>query len=328
MSVLEVAPGQDPKDIVVSILIVNWNVRELLEGCLESVYRETRLSRDAFEVIVVDNASRDGSVAMLAERFPQVKVIANQENIGFGKANNQALADCRGRYLFLLNPDTLMVRDALDHLIEAMDRDERIAAIGPKLLNGDGSLQRWTGGSFPSVWTASCHYLFLNRLLPRTVRPPSLYLDQDYEEPVEVDWLSGAALLLRRSALEGRLFDERFFMYGEDMELCHRLKAKGGRILYFPQAQVIHFQGASMKQQTGEVLTTSLAGLRSFYGMTRGPGLLWAIDAVTVVGFLARYIIYGALAVVRPGRGFREKASSSRAYLSLSVRVMAGSRGR
>lgn len=307
--------------LTLSILIVNWNVRDLLRACLASVREHLRLPRDEYEVIVVDNASADDSVAMIERDFPWVRLIANQDNVGFGRANNQAMAQASGRYLLLLNPDTLILDDALDQMLSHMESHRDVSALGCKLKNGDGSLQRWTGGRFPSIGTTSCHYLFLNRLLPRFVRPPSLYLDSDVTEPVDVDWVCGACLLLRQSALGGRLFDERFFMYGEDMELCHRLKRNGGRVVYTPLVSIIHYHGASMKKQQGEVLLMSLAGLRAFYASTSGKRGLWLVDLVTIVGFALRYVMYRALAIIRPARGYAERAASSLHYLRIASQL-------
>lgn len=312
------------QELTLSIVIVSWNVRDLLRDCLQSIEREMLLPRDQYEVLVVDNLSADGSAAMVESDFPTVRLIANRENVGFGRANNQTLSIARGRFLLLLNPDTLLQDHALDRLLEIMEADPSIWALGCRLVNGDGSLQRWTGGSFPSVWTAACHYLFLNYLLPKPIRPPSLYLDSDVTEAVDVDWVSGAVLLLRRDKLDGKLFDERFFMYGEDMELCHRLKRAGGRIVYSPAATVVHFQGASMKQQSGEVMKSSLEGLRSFHRMAHGGRGLFCIDLLTVVGFGMRYIIYSTGALLLPSRGYSSKAQSSRHYCQLATRIMLG----
>lgn len=313
---------QGTDSLLLTVLIVNWNVRELLRACLESVYRETRLGPDRFEVIVVDNASCDGSAAMVEREFPRVRLIASQENLGFGGGNNRALPEARGSLLLLLNPDTVILDHALDRMVSEIEQDPSIWILGCRLVNPDGSLQRWTGGSFPTIWTATCHYLFLNYLLPEAIRPPSLYLDRDAPDPVDVDWVSGAVLLVRKERLAGKLFDARFFMYGEDMELCHRLKSAGGRVVYTPRASVVHVQGASMKQQSGAVLRSSLEGLRSFYRMSGGGWGLWLIDLVTVVGFGLRSIIYGVVACWRPGCGHDEKAASSRHYTKLALGIL------
>lgn len=307
-----------------SVIIVNWKVRELLRGCLESVRSDSGLTAGAVEVIVVDNDSGDGSVEMVREAFPDVRVIANDENLGFGRANNQALGLCRGRYVVLLNPDTVVLDGALGAMVAAMDRDRSISALGCRLLNGDLSLQRWTGGAFPRLRNVLNHYLMLDQLLPRRLRPMPLYLDHDARTPIDVDWVSGACMMLRADDLRGRLFDPAFFMYGEDMELCHRLKQQGGRVVYTPEASIVHYQGESMKQQQGDVLLSSLKGPRQFYLQMRGERAILAFDALTVGGFGLRWLLYGIGHRLRPGRGLDQRAGSSRDLMRRAWRIMRG----
>lgn len=304
-----------------SIIIVNWKVRDLLRACLESVYREAELPRERFEVVVVDNDSRDGSVEMVRAEFPQVRLIASPDNSGFGKANNQGFALCSGRLILLLNPDTVVIDHAIDRMMRHLDADPSIAVLGCRLLNGDRTLQRWTGGGFLSVPSAACHYLFLHRILPRRLCPRSLYLERDAAHDIEVDWISGAVMLLRREQLGTTIFDERFFMYGEDMELCERL-GKKGRVVYSPVASIIHYQGASMAQQSGEVLFSSLKGPRSYYRLRHGGTWLWVIDLLTAIGFLGRWLGFSLLALLR--RGPRSKAVSSRQYFLRTLSIMGG----
>lgn len=305
-----------------SVIIVNWNVRDLLRDCLASLYASLALPPEDFEVFVVDNASQDGSVAMVAREFPQVLLVANADNRGFGSANNQVLERCQGDYVLLLNPDTVVPEGAIDRLLAHADARPETAVLGCRLLNLDGSLQRWTGGAFPTLLNVACHYLWVDRLLPRSWRCPSLYLQEDHAEDVEVDWVSGAVMLLRRECLGERIFDERFFMYGEDMECCHRLKGQGWRILYTPVCSVVHIQGASMKQQEGEILLSSLKGLRYFYLLTRGPRWLWLLDYLTLAGFSLRWCAYSLMKQLR-GKGlYADKAASSRRYIAISRRIM------
>jgi len=208
----------------VSIVIVNWKVRELLRACLRSVIDHGGLTTAGAaggegeqQVIVVDNASGDGSVEMVRAEFPQVELLANADNVGFGRANNQALPHCRGRHLLLLNPDTVVHPGAIAALVAHLDAHPDVGVTGCRLLNADGTLQRWTGGAYPRLLNLANHYFFLDRLLPAAWRPMPLYLDRDVACDIDVDWVSGACMLLRGSALQGRLFDEGYFMYGEDM---------------------------------------------------------------------------------------------------------------
>jgi N-acetylglucosaminyl-diphospho-decaprenol L-rhamnosyltransferase len=257
--------------IEASIVIVNWNVRDLLRQCLQSVYDAGGLRAEQLQVIVVDNASADGSVEMVRAEFPQVELVANADNLGFGKANNQALPMCRGRHVVLLNPDTKVLDRAIARMVEMMDAEPEIAVLGCRLLNGDGTLQRWTGGAYPRLANLLNHYFFLDRLLPSSMRPMPLYLDHDVNRDIEVDWLCGACMVMRTAELDGKLFNPDYFMYGEDMELCHRLKQAGGKVVYTPRVSIIHYQGESMKQQQeGDVLLSALKGPRQFYRQMRG----------------------------------------------------------
>jgi GT2 family glycosyltransferase len=308
----------------VSIIVVNWKVRELLRECLRSLRAAAGLPSGDMQVIVVDNASGDGSAEMVAAEFPDVTLIANADNPGFGRANNQALPLCTGRYLLLLNPDTVVLDRAVARLLRHMDERPEVAAMGCRLVNADHSLQRWTGGAFPRGWNVANHYLFLDRVLPRALRPPPLYLDHDAQTDIDVDWVSGACMILRREMLGGKLFDPAFFMYGEDMELCHRLKTAGHRIVYTPAASIIHYQGASMKQQQGDVLLSSLKGPRQFYRQMRGERALWWFDFLTVAGFALRCLLYTVASWLRPRRGFAAKAASSRDLMSRAWRIQQG----
>ncbi|TDM04863.1 MAG: glycosyltransferase family 2 protein [Ideonella sp. MAG2] len=309
--------------IDVSIIVVNWNVRDLLRLCLQSLREQAGLPMAQMQVIVVDNASADGSAAMVAAEFPEVTLLANQDNVGFGRANNQALPLCTGRHVLLLNPDTVVLDGAVRKLVQLMDAQPEVSVAGCRLLNGDMSLQRWTGGAYPRLLNLANHYFFLDRLLPSSWRPMPLYLDRDVPEDMEVDWVSGACMILRSSALGGQLFNPDYFMYGEDMELCHRLKMAGGRVLYTPQASIIHYQGESMKQQQGNVLLSSLKGPRQFYRQMRGGRGLWVYDAVTLAGFALRWALY-ALAALGGGSRWREKAAASRSMVGRAWKILIG----
>jgi N-acetylglucosaminyl-diphospho-decaprenol L-rhamnosyltransferase len=309
-------------NIDVSIIIVNWQVRDLLRACLQSLRDQAGLPAQRYQTIVVDNASNDGSAAMVAAEFPQVQLIANTDNLGFGQANNQALPLCTGRLVLLLNPDTLVLDGAVGRMVALMDAQPAVAVLGCRLLNGDGTLQRWTGGAYPRLLNLVNHYFFLDRLLPSAWRPMPLYLDRDVEDDLPVDWVSGACMMLRASALQGRLFNPDYFMYGEDMELCHRLKQAGGQVVYTPRASIVHFQGESMKQQQGEVLLSSLKGPRQFYRQMRGGRGLWLYDLVTVLGFALRWCLFSLASLGRPALASR--AASSRDLMQRAWRVMRG----
>lgn len=256
----------------VSVVIVNYNVRGFLEQALSSVHRAVRSLRA--EVFVVDNNSVDGSVAMVRERFPDVRAIANRENVGFARANNQAIREARGRYLFILNPDTLVQEDTLDRMVAFMDAHPDAGAVGCRILNPDGTFAPESRRAFPTPSVAFYRMTGLARLFPHSPtfgRYNLTYLPKD--EVCEVDALSGSCMLVRAEALravgphvedpdrtEGAgLFDESFFMYGEDLDWCYRIQEAGWRIYYTPDTQIIHYKGECTKK--GE-----LRYVRLFYG--------------------------------------------------------------
>lgn len=310
----------------VSVIIVNWKVKDLLRACLKSLYLHAGLRQGGLEVFMVDNASGDGSVEMVRAEFPDVAVEANERNVGFGAANNQVLARCTQPYVLLLNPDTVCREGAVETMRAYLEAHPRTAIVGSRLENADGSLQKWTGGAFPNLWNVACHYLFLGRLLPGWLRPRPLYLEQDVRDAVEVDWVSGACLMIRRSSVEQYLFDPHFFMYGEDMELCYRMRQGGSQVVYLPAASVIHYQGASMKQQQGDVLLSSLKGPRDFFRMTRGARWLWLFDWLTLGGFFLRWVLYRAGALLPARAHWRDKAQSSFKYMLLAWRIKSAGR--
>lgn len=217
----------------VSVVIVNWNGGELLARALRSV-RESAPPLVA-ELIVVDNASTDDSAAR-ARAHGDAMVIRNRENLGFARASNQGIRESRGRYVVLLNPDAELLPSALDALVGYMDREPRVAAAGPALLNPDGSLQP-SGWPFPRLSAL----LAIHPVLRRLARDAPPRNGRDMACPTDVDEVSGACMILRRAALDGiGLLDERFFLYFEDVDLCLRFKRAGWRVAYVPDARVLH----------------------------------------------------------------------------------------
>jgi GT2 family glycosyltransferase len=229
-----------------SICIPTLQAKDLLRECLRSIYAQTRC---AFEIIVVDNASRDGTVEMLRAEFPAVRVIVNATNVGFAKAMNQALRVSQGRYALLLNNDTVVLSNALDRLVAFADAHAEIGICGPKILNRDGTLQKQCRRSYATPWDLFCYFSGLSTLFPRSplfARYLMTYRDEDETHPA--DAISGACMLIRRAVLEqiGWL-DERFFAYQEDTDYCLRAQRAGWRVYYYPEAQIIHYasQGGS-----------------------------------------------------------------------------------
>jgi N-acetylglucosaminyl-diphospho-decaprenol L-rhamnosyltransferase len=263
----------------VSVVVVTWNALPWLEQCLESVRGR--------EVVVVDHGSTDGTVDFVRERFPEVRLI-EQENKGMGGGNNAGMRAVDGRYFFLLNSDAWVVNDplvgdGLDRLVEFADEHPEAAVVGPKLLNTDGTLQRSVRGE-PTLWRLATEYLFIRKLAPRSKRLNPLYRgDFDHDRVAEVDWLFGPALLVRREAADAvGLFDEDFFMFSEEVDWMTRFRRAGWKVLFFPGAQVVHVGGAS---HGGNLYVENLRGHLRFFDKHRGPKeaervrklLLWSL---------------------------------------------------
>ncbi len=232
--------------IDLSILIVNWNVRDLLRRCLSSVFAHWQTRK--MEVIVVDNGSTDGSREMVRTEFPQVHLIANPDNRGFTAANNQGLSVARGRYVLLLNPDTEVVGDALEVMVAFADAHPDVGVVGPQLLNPDGTVQS-SRRRFPTLATALFESTWLQPYAPRRLLRRYYVLDRSDDEVQDVDWVTGAALMARREAV-GQVgpLDEGFFMYSEELDWCRRFREAGWRVVYLPTARVIHHEGKSSEQ--------------------------------------------------------------------------------
>jgi GT2 family glycosyltransferase len=226
-----------------SIIIISFNVEKLLKECLESIYKETKNA--PLDIWVIDNASGDRSVPMLKENFPQVRLIENAENLGFTRANNQAIRQCRSDYVLLLNPDTVILDGALDKMVRFMDENPEVGVSGCRLVNEDGSLQLACRRSLPSPAVAFYRLTGLSRLFPRSkvmARYNLTYLDPD--QPNEVDAVSGAFLLIRKQVIDRiGLLDENFWIYGEDIDWCIRAQRAGWKVMYYPDARVLHYKG-------------------------------------------------------------------------------------
>jgi len=233
--------------IDLSIVIVNWNVRDLLRRCLHSI-SNLQPPPSGLEMIVVDNASTDGSVQMVRTEFPGVHTIANTENRGFPAANNQGIAVAQGRHVLLLNPDTEVVGDALTTMVGFADAHPDVGMVGPQLLNPDGSVQS-SRRRFPTLATAFFESTWLQPYAPRRLLERYYVLNRPDDAVQDVDWLYGAALMARREAIAqvGPL-DERFFMYSEELDWCRRFREADWRVVYLPAAQIIHHGGKSSEQ--------------------------------------------------------------------------------
>jgi GT2 family glycosyltransferase len=230
------------KKIELSVIIVNWNGAEFVGKCLKSVFEST--FNKLWEVIVVDNNSSDKSVEII-KQFPQVIAIENKENVGFGAANNQALKQATGKFVFLLNPDVQIFPDSMEKLVKKIEESEKIAIVAPQLVNEDGSLQREIG-HFPGLADSIFVLLKLHRL---PFFKDLVYPKVDYSREQEAEHLMGSALLIRREVLDSiGVFDERFFLWFEETDLEKRIKDAGWKLIYYPQTHVVHLLSRSIKQ--------------------------------------------------------------------------------
>ncbi len=233
-------------DRLLSIVIVSWNVCDLLRPCLHSIFDQA--DGLTLDVIVVDSASSDETVQMVQRDFPQVTLLAQHENVGFPRGNNIGIAAAQGDLILLLNPDTAVIGNALSEMVAYMDANPDVGMIGPELLNPDGTHQS-SRRRFPTVATLFFESTWLQGYAPKRVLGNYYVWDTADDVTAAIDWISGACMLTRRSVIKqvGGM-DEAYFMYSEELDWCRRIKAVGWRIVYFPAAHVIHHVGKSSEQ--------------------------------------------------------------------------------
>jgi GT2 family glycosyltransferase len=239
------ASKDHPAKMDISVIIVNWNTKELIKNCLDSVYRT--MGNIAFEIIVVDNASFDGSISMLEEKYPQVIKIANQENKGFGAANNQGFAVMKGKYALLLNTDAILTPNAVHKLWTFCEQHQEAAIVCGQLLHADGSKQN-SVAAFPTLLTLAVNTSLLEYLFPRRF-PSKRY---EHKEPIEIDSAIGACIMISKKALdEVSFFDERYFFFFEETDLAYAFHCKGWSVYHMPDAYIYHLQGQSIGHNVG-----------------------------------------------------------------------------
>lgn len=279
-------PGTRP---ALSIILVNWNTAELLCRCLETVLASP--AGQGAEIVVVDNGSVDDSVARVRERFPQVRLIENSANTGFARANNQGARECTGALLLLLNTDTEVREGALEALTGFVASHDDVGIAGARLLSPDGSVQS-SCRTEPGLLNALLEALYLTRLAPRSRlfgRPEMTWFD--HGSVLDVDYVSGACLLIRR-ALWDRLggFDEGFFFYGEDADLCRRARQIGYRVVYFPGAEVLHLGGASAARIGPKRAIEGFRAVLRFARKHHGRVYAVAMEAAIALGTTLRLV--------------------------------------
>lgn len=274
-----------------SVIIVNYNVKAFLQQALDSIIRATRNLET--EVFVVDNHSVDGSAELVRTQYPQVKLIVNEENLGFSRANNQALEHATGEYIWLLNPDTLVQEDTPEKLIQQMEADPQIGMLGCKILNDDGSLQLACRRSFPTPWIAFSKLLGLSTLFPKSKIFGKYNLTHlDENGSYEVEAISGSCMFIRREVLKvvGRL-DENFFMYGEDLDWCYRFREAGWKVFYTAATSIVHYKGESSKVVAWDSLTHFYKAMDIFSRKHFSTTSRWPLHWLLRGGIIVRYIV-------------------------------------
>ena len=301
----------------VSIIIVNWNTIKLLRDCLTSVYEQTH--NIDFEVIVVDNCSSDGSIEMVKGEFPKVILIENKENRGFAAANNQAIAIAKGRYILLLNSDTVVLDKAIEKTLSFADDNPEAAAIGCRVLNPDGTVQT-TCFMFPSILNMILSSTYLYKLFPGSKffgREQMTWWDRN--DVREVDVVTGCFILVRRQAIEqvGTL-DERFFMYGEETDWCYRMKKNGWKIMFTPAGQIIHFGGQSASKTPVTMIIQLRQSILKFIKKHNGRSSVFLARLLTALVFIVRLPVWFVVFLFRP----RQRSEASTKLQSYSAGIM------
>lgn len=277
-----------------SIIIVSFNTSELLKKCLESIFKF--LEGINFEVIVVDNASIDESPKMVFEKFPTVRLFTNRKNVGFGAANNQGAKVARGKYLFFFNSDAYLVDDSLLKLVERLNEDPKIGVIGPLVLSPNGSIQQ-SVGFFPNLPQVFYWMSFLDDL-PKGEKLKPYHVDHNsfYQKEQEVDWVTGAAMMVRRDIFKKiGGFDKRIFMYGEDVELCFRIKNEGFIVKFTPITKVMHLGRGSVGGANINAIVGEYNGLIYFYRKYRKLPARLVLYLLLKLGAILRIFIFGIM---------------------------------
>ena len=271
-----------------SIVIPTYNAHEWIQGCLDSIALHHPCAE--YEIIAVDDASSDDTIAIVRQQFPTVRVFSNEKNVGFGKTVNVGLKMATGEYLLVLNNDTWMHAGALDGMTAYLDAHPEVGIVGPKVLNGDGTLQQQCRRRIPTPTAALLYFTGIARLFPRSPRVAGyLMTDADENQTIEVDSVLGACLMVRREVVEAiHGFDPEYFLYGEDMDFCWRAKLAGWKVMYVPTAVITHFggQGGTGKKKLYATIEWHRA-MWIFYRKHRAPQ----------VGLPERVLVYSGIAL-------------------------------
>lgn len=285
-----------------SIIIVNYKTKDLTLACIASVFSST--TAYTYEIILIDNASNDGTIEAVNEWYPLVTTITNTDNVGFSRANNQGIRIAQGRYVLLLNSDTIVQQDTLDIMLRFMDENATVGASGCKIVLPDGSLDKACKRGFPTP-SASFYYAFgfakLFPNIPRFNQYQLGYLDPNQSYPI--DSLVGAFMLIRRETIEQvGMLDEEFFMYGEDIDWCYRIKEAGWVNYYYPRTQIVHHKGASSRRKPYKIIYEFHRAMILFHNKHYRKKYSWLTNAMVYVGVGLKFGLSLARNKLRPTR--------------------------
>ncbi len=297
--------------MALSIVIVSWNTKDLLRNCLTSIYDQA-FPYD-LETWVVDNFSKDGSALMVENDFPQVKLVKNLDNVGFAKANNQAISMAQGEYILLLNPDTILSKDALVNLVDYLKQDPSVGAVGSKLLNADGSLQTSCYPA-PTLFREFWRMFYLDKFFAL-----GIYKMANWNQlaPHQVDVLMGASLMVRGNLLHKlNGFDESYYIYSEEVDLCYRIRKAGFDIHWVPSSEVTHFGGQSTKQVANKMFLQLYQSKIQYF--RKNYGVLSAIiyKIILLMASMVRFVVSPISMITFPSRR-KEYSNLARNYSDL-----------
>lgn len=248
------------KNTDLSIIILNFNAKKFLKNCLRSIFA-SKIEKCSFEVIVVDNASKDGSAEMLKKDFPEVRLLQNQNNLGFSAGNNRAIPKALGKHILFLNPDTIVFPDTIQKTLKFIQGKPKAGAVTCRVEMPNGKIDEGCHRGFPTPWNAFTHFFGLEKLFPTSPLFSGYRLGSKSLQTIhEIDSGTGAFLLVRKEAgTQVGWWDEDYFWYGEDIDLCFRLKKAGWKILFYPKAKIIHYKGVSsgIKRETQNISTAT-----------------------------------------------------------------------
>jgi GT2 family glycosyltransferase len=278
-------------DTSLSVIIVSYNVRDDLRECLTSVYAID--SADTLQVIVVDNGSKDGTVEMVQRQFPQVDLICNRDNIGFPRANNQALDHARGTFTLYLNPDTVVMRETLSTCVRYIREHPDVGLLGCKVTYPDGSIQYECARNFPTLEARIWEAFYLHMLFPRHRRFGKTLIGYwDHEDSREVPCLVGAFMLSRLTILKALGgMDESVFMFMEDLDLCYRVRTAGWKVFYLSDVAIVHKTGRSQKRYSGSLASTNAEAIYGFFKKHSTPTSARTCRFILLVQGLFRFTV-------------------------------------